>query len=825
MDLHFIAHYRESDQQEQTVQEHLLGTSEKCGQFAEKIALGEIGELLGILHDLGKYSQSFQNYIQSGSGLLDPDLDDDYVDSKSQKGKIDHSTAGAQWVWQKFSRYKPEPECKAMGKMLAVCIASHHGGLIDCLKPDDGRDLFQKRIQKDDEKTHLEECLKRVDKKVLQRLEDLSSVAILKKFGKRIIEIAPPTNSVTDLPQLHIKQFHLGLLTRFLFSCLIDADRIDSADFEVPENRAKRKNPAQQIPWDTAVKRLNKKLATFSASADSEKSYISEIRKDVSDACYQKAFAPQGLFSLTVPTGGGKTLASMRFALHHAQKHNLDHIIYVIPYTSIIDQNAETIQDILANNDDTFPWVLEHHSNLEPEKQTWHSKLSAENWDAPIIFTTMVQFLEALFGGGTRGARRMHNLANSVIIFDEIQCLPVKCVHLFNNALNFLIEHCRTTAVLCTATQPLLNNLKESDRFGGLNIPPENEIIPDVSRLFQQLKRVEIINNCKPGGWSIDEITELICSQFRKKGNVLVIVNTKTWAKELYESCKNQVNEEDIFHLSTSLCPAHRKKLLGDIRLRLDAERPQPVLCISTQLIEAGVDVDFNVVIRFLAGLDSIAQAAGRCNRNGKQKTVAEVFVINPEKENISMLEDIRQGIDSSWRIFGEDKKQDFLSPQVMTRYFSYYFYKRAAEMVYPLSVQQAGRSNDNLFNLLSGNPFNPGRREDPYSLQQSFKTAGNAFAVIDAPTKSVIVPYGKGEEIIGLLCSAFEPAKATDLLKKAQQFSVNVFPHIWDKLCKAGAIYQVQEGLEIYAVRGQYYNENFGLDIEPSGIMSLQAI
>ncbi len=351
MYLQSIAHFRKFDQQEQTVLAHLLGTAEKCSQFAQKIALGEIGKILGILHDLGKYSQSFQNYIQSGSGLLNPDLDDNYIDSKLQKGKIDHSTAGAQWIWKKFRRYQ--------------------------------------------------ECLKQADSGLLQTLNELSSPITLKNFGKRIIEIAPPPRDCTaDTSQLHIKQFHIGLLTRFLFSCLIDADRIDSADFEAPENREKRISQDQQIPWDKAIRRLNKKLATFSItpSSDSQKLHISEIRKNISDACHQKASAPQGIFSLTVPTGGGKTLASMRFALHHAQKHNLDHIIYVIPYTSIIDQNAREIQTILTRDNDPFPWVLEHHSNLEPEKQTWHSKLSAENWDAPIIFTTMVQFLEALFG-------------------------------------------------------------------------------------------------------------------------------------------------------------------------------------------------------------------------------------------------------------------------------------------------------------------------------------------------------------------------------------------------------------------------------------------
>lgn len=321
----------------------------------------------------------------------------------------------------------------------------------------------------------------------------------------------------------------------------------------------------------------------------------------------------------------------MRYALHHARKHGLDHIIYIIPFTSIIEQNAGVIRGVLEEEHDEFPWILEHRSSLEPEVQTWQSKLVTENWDAPIIFTTMVQFLEVLFGGGTRGARRMHNIANSVLIFDEIQSLPIHCVHLFCNAIQFFVNHTRTTAVLCTATQPLLDDLKSPDK-GQLTIPDGHELVEKMTDIFDQLKRIEIENKVRSEGWSEIEIGELAVEQLEEKGNCLVIVNTKKWAQKLYERCFNEVDEESLFHLSTSLCPAHRKEILATVRQRLD--QGLPVLCISTQLIEAGVDVDFNSVIRFLAGLDSIAQAAGRCNRNGNLPT-AQVFVVNPKEETI----------------------------------------------------------------------------------------------------------------------------------------------------------------------------------------------
>ncbi|HDH00798.1 MAG TPA: CRISPR-associated helicase/endonuclease Cas3, partial [Nitrospirae bacterium] len=460
---------------------------------------------------------------------------------------------------------------------------------------------------------------------------------------------------------------------------------------------------------------------------------------------------------------------------------------------------------------DEFPWVLEHHSNLEPETQTWHSKLVTENWDSPIIFTSMVQFLEVLFGGGSRGARRMHNIANSVLIFDEIQSLPVNCVHLFCNAIQFFVDHARSTTLLCTATQPLLDNLKFPDK-GQLTLPDDRELVGNMTEVFEQFKRVEIKNLVRPKGWSEQKLIELMITQLKEKGNCLVIVNTKKWAKKLYDRCINSVDADSLFHLSTSLCPVHRKEVFNTVRQRLDDELP--VLCISTQLIEAGVDVDFNSVIRFLAGLDSIAQAAGRCNRNGNLD-MAQVYVVNPQDEAIDMLPDIKEGREKALRIFSEKDETELLDPEVMSLYFSYYFYERANLMSYPLTEKQAGRK-DSLLSLLSDNHLNIGIEKNAIKLQQSFKTAGKAFKAIDSPTQAVIVPYGdKGKEIIAGLCADFEPAKAFKLLKEAQKYSVNVFPNVWRKLIDAEAVKPVQKGEGIYFLEERFYSENFGLSTE----------
>ena len=384
------------------------------------------------------------------------------------------------------------------------------------------------RFKKADALTHLAECKQNADDSVRQKAHELAGENLIRSLLNAVKPILSDqaTNS-------KIKEFYLGCLTRFLFSCLIDADRINSSDFERDAQKEVRRL-TEKNDWQLAIDKLEAKLAGFKIRYP-----IDKIRRKISDDCLKRSLDSQGIYTLTVPTGGGKTLASLRYALHHAQKHNLDRIIYIIPYTSIIDQNAQAVREILGED-----WVLEHHSNLEPEKQSWQDKLLSENWDKPIVFTTMVQFLDAWFGGGTRGARHIHPMTNAVLIFDEIQTLPVKCVHLFCNVLNWLTRFGKSTAVLCTATQPLLGESglqdfpegnRESIAMRGLLRLPENAEImgkhQDLDKLFADLSRVEIRFNEKAGGWNVEDAGAFLLEQFQITPSCLFIVNTKKWAQ------------------------------------------------------------------------------------------------------------------------------------------------------------------------------------------------------------------------------------------------------------------------------------------------------
>ena len=814
----YIAHLRKSDGQIQSVQAHLKETAALAKVFAQKLNLESAGELLGLMHDFGKYSRKFQKYIHDETGLFNPDLDDE--ESTPDGSKVDHSTAGAQWVYRELRKFGAAQGIgEFLGQMLGLCIASHHGeGLIDCLDGE-GNPKWIERFNKTDELTHLAECERNADEVVQQKAKELAGENLIRSLLNAVKPIL--SDQATNNK---IKEFYLGCLTRFLFSCLIDADRINSSDFEREDQKDVRRL-TEKPDWQSAIDQLEAKLAGF------ENRYpIDEIRRRISDDCLKRAVDSQGIYTLTVPTGGGKTLASLRYALHHAQKHNLDRIIYIIPYTSIIDQNAQAVREILGED-----WVLEHHSNLEPEKQSWQDKLLSENWDKPIVFTTMIQFLDAWFGGGTRGARHIHPMTNAVLIFDEIQTLPVKCVHLFCNVLNWLTTFGKSTAVLCTATQPLLGksglqNFPEDKRGaitarGLLRLPENAEIMgkhQDLDKLFEELSRVEIRFNEKAGGWNVDEAGAFLLEQFATTPSCLFIVNTKKWAQELYQYCQRQnVPPEVLFHLSTNQCAAHRKAIFDTIKARL--EKKQPVICISTQLIEAGVDISMACVIRALGGLDSIAQAAGRCNRH-KEVDKGLVYVLNLQEQDFTrILPDIQAGKTHAERVFRDFAGQDILQPAAMELYFEYYFYQRSDEMAYSIKNSATG----SLLDWLSDNALNPygeknNKRSKPLPLlMQSFKSAGRAFQAIDAPTHAVIVPYGEGAELIAKLCGEWDPKEMHRTLQKAQRYSVNVFPNVWGKLQKENALHETIEGSGIYYLKGRPYNDDFGLSVDETSDMT----
>jgi CRISPR-associated endonuclease/helicase Cas3 len=819
----FIAHIRKEDNEKQKLIDHLIQVGEKCSELVVKISLPkEIGKILGLLHDFGKASKDYQDYLKTNEGLINPD-EDNY--SKAKRGDVDHSSAGAQLIYEKLANRGQEG--KILAQFLALAIASHHSGLIDCLKPD-GFNEFERRIKKNDSDTHLKEARSNLQSVEVQ-LDKILAQPIEKQFFKKLMSMKDEEKDVT-------LAFKHGLLARFLLSCLLEADRLNTADFEHPNNEAIR-NYGNYVSWDVLIERLEAKYAEYAQkTAQMEPGRaleVNQLRAQVAQACLEAARKPKGIYQLTVPTGGGKTEASLRFALHHAKAHQMDRVFYIVPYITIIDQNADKIRDILETADERGKVVLEHHSNFVPEDDTrYRHNLLAENWDAPIVFTTQVQFLEALFGSGTRDARRMHQLANSVIIFDEVQNVPLKITHMFNAALRFLTHDCGTTVVLCTATQPPLDKLP--NEYRRLTIAPEYQIIQNPQELFEKLKRVEVHDERKPGGWTNAEIADLAERALQEKGSVLIVVNTRPAALAVYQEIKGRNLGAALYHLSTNMCAAHREEVLEkEIKPKLEAR--EPVICVSTQLIEAGVDIDFGAVIRSLAGLDSIAQSAGRCNRHGLRKDGGSVWVVNPQEENLDRLKDIKSGQENAQRVFDDfkDNPEDFESNLIglvaISRYYKQYYNEHKHELDYPVSKDSSIERDDKLFNLLSMNELSTKNYQAAHQgsspdilLRQSFRSASGEFRVIDSPTRGVIVPYQEGEKIINELCSAFEPEKQGKLIKQAQRYSVNLFDHEFEKLFNTGVIQEVQKNVGIYYLVKQYYSEEFGWSDEPVGNMDV---
>lgn len=788
----------------QTVGEHLLAVGRLSAKFSEKIGMPRAGELMGLLHDLGKYSKAFQDYLRSETGFQDPDRDDTTeteTPSPSLRGKVDHSTAGAQWAWNALEAL-PGEAGRFVRHAVALAVASHHTGMMDCLSPN-GENLWSRRMEKPEDSAHASEAAGLLDEAVRARIGSLVGPSLVEEVEKAL---APLGSKPAP-----IKQFHEGLVARFLFSALIDADRLDSSELWTQRIR-----PNDGYPdWKVLVDRLDARLRAFK-----RRNEIDDLRSIVSDRCLTYSRGPRGLYRFSAPTGIGKTLSSLRYALNHADKHGLDRVFYVIPYTSIIDQNARDVRAILERPEDGVTVVLEHHSNLTPEKHTAMGSLLSENWDAPVVFTTMVQFMEAFFGSGTRGVRRLHRLARSVIIFDEVQALPVKTVHLFNNALNFLVETCGSTVLLCTATQPTLHDVNQ-DRGA---LPPSPEITDGLEDRFRVLNRVRIVDGTKKGGWTCEEVADRAVREMKACGSVLVVVNTKASAKALYGACQERAGGS-VVHLSTNMCPAHRRAVIDRLRSDLDLENGKPVICVSTQLIEAGVDLDFGFVIRYRAGLDSVAQAAGRCNRHGL-RALGTVLVVNPADENLDRLHEIRKGANITARILDEYKKSpdryddNLIGDRAIRSFYKYYFHSRADIMDYPIGKECIGRTG-NLLDLLSVNGVAlldclRINRKAPEHLRflQSFGSAARAFKTLDADTEGIVVPYEDGERIVHDLLGTDDLRERRGLLRAAQQYSVSVRPWLLDEMREKNHVEEAGVGSGIWYLKNRYcYDEYLGLD------------
>ncbi|MFB7157687.1 CRISPR-associated helicase Cas3' [Lysinibacillus sp. NPDC056232] len=797
----FIAHIRTSDGAEQLLVDHLKEVQYIAENIGQKIGLKHVTGLAGMLHDMGKFSEAFQEYIRDAvANPSDP----------PKRGSVDHSTAGGKFLMEHFQ------QVNSVSPFLVECVSnaifSHHGQLLDMVDMD-GKSPFVNRLTSE----------KNIDfPQVKQRfLQNMYDVSYMNNY---VIKAAKELETFFCNKLKNVKtaegvagviQKETSFVTIFIFSALIDADRRNSRAFEEQE----KITPFDvQSLWKTFEEHLNNDL--IEKQKNSLPNEITRLRKQMSLDCLDKASRPTGIYTLSIPTGGGKTLASLRFALRHAQLHQKQRIIYIVPYTTIIEQNAQEVREVLQAED----YVLEHHSNVIED--TEHNEnlsfkeyqvsrrlnTAKDDWDVPIIFTTMVQFLETFYSGKSRNMRRLHNLANSILIFDEVQSVPIHCVSLFNEALNFLKNTCNTTSILCTATQPALQLVRN-------NIKIDEELVEDLPTNIQAFKRTSITSLLKNKGWNTEGLSGFVEESLIQRNNVLVILNTKKAVRDLYEQLKYA--DFEVVHLSTGMCPAHRKKKIEEMRQKL--HRKEKFVCISTQLIEAGVDISFECVIRSLAGLDSIAQAAGRCNRNGEVE-IQDVYVFNHAEESLSKLPTIKMGGECS-RYIMKDLQDNpalfggyLMSTEAMMHYFNHIYRAFDSKLNYPLSKLKT-TIYELLFRLDTDENKayikGPGKQY-PLATLASYKTAFSHFEVIDAKTQGVLVPYGEGKDLISRLIGCEPIDDYQVFLKKAQQYSVNLFQHDFEALKKNNQLIVVQFGtFNIYVAKETAHDDQFGISVQ----------
>lgn len=694
----YIAHSKQTkDSTEfQKLKDHLFNVSRMAGDFAASFGATEWGKLAGLWHDIGKYSKEFQDYLSATAGSESH--------SSDLKGRVDHSTAGAQLAAEKAD---------AALHLIAYAVAGHHSGLLDSI----GENACQlSRLKKTIPEYHAP--------------LEISNPGIETVLPSCLREALSKTENTPK------RLFSLSFFTRMLYSCLVDADFLDTESFIDPERAASRPH----FPADI-LKSMSSELDAYIDSLGGGGGNVDAARNMVRESCNEAADSRPGLFSLTVPTGGGKTLSSLSFALRHAIRNGMRRIIYVIPFTSIIEQNAQVFRKAMRNlNLEGAPDpVLEHHCNAvhDPEQDNL-ARMAAENWDAPLVVTTNVQFYESLFANRSSKCRKLHNIAGSIVILDEVQSIPVDLMEPILESLKQLVKFYNVTVVLCTATQPALEQKKGFE----IGMTEAREIIPESRKLYESLKRVEVTRD---GKLEDKQLAEKILEHNR----VLCIVNTRNHARLLYELIGSGNGH---FHLSARMCPVHRSEILEKIKYRLKESSTCRV--VSTQLIEAGVDIDFPIVFRSMAGLDSIAQAAGRCNREGRLPGMGEVRVFKSEHESSERF--MAETANVAMQIL--PLHEDPLDIESVEHYFRQYYWEQ----------NDRWDSRGIMGNFEQGKDL-----KLPFLFD--FKKTAKAFRLMEQSGHTVIIPWTEnGKEMCAKLRRG-PPLPGHAVLRDLQRYSVSI--------------------------------------------------
>ncbi|MDV6378277.1 CRISPR-associated helicase Cas3' [Sporosarcina sp. GW1-11] len=779
-----IAHIRETDHVEQSVQQHLEEVAELARSYGEIVGLGAHAELSGFLHDMGKFTWHFTTYLKNA-----------VLENKIASEKIDHSSAGAKYLYEQYGGKDPLQDFVI--ETVGMAVLSHHSGMQNFIQPDLKPSDYIRRVT-NEELPFYEE--------VVSNFESISGN--VEKVEQLIMEAKEEMKNFVQLvtPLGNNRPIYLTLMQKLVFSCLIDADRTNTRCFE--ENSSESSMSNREV-FEKGYEHLMETVTEWQKNRER----INVLRNDMSESCDKMAELPSAIYTLTVPTGGGKTYASLRYALKHAKQYNKSRIIYVVPYTTILEQNANEVRKIIKQPEA----VLEHHANviddtdLDNETDYYdhpHHKsmqLGRDNWDYPIIFTTMVQYLDAFYQKGTRKSRRLHNLTDAIIIFDEVQSVPYQHKELFHASVNFLHAIGNSSIVLCTATQPA-NHAASKQIEVPLLLAKEPEMIPRLDEVVDAFKRVNITSKVELEGWDAERIAKFTKTLLADRDSVLIILNTKIAAKKLYQAL-DILEDTHIFHLSTSMCPMHRKEVLEEVKSRLGKEK---VVCVSTQLIEAGVDISFESVVRSLAGLDSIAQAAGRCNRHAERE-LGDVFVIRAKDENLSRLPEIRIGaeVTDNYILANPELVDRLLHPKTIETYFTHFLAQAKREVL----ITPAGLDYD-LLTLLKGTLA--AQRPKETKSSGMLKTIEKHFEAIHSPTTAVLVPYGDaGKELIASLNEQIHDFKKFNMLiKKAQQYSVNLYSHELRILSNEGLIESLYED-SIFCLKENAYDQEYGVALE----------